>query len=133
MGSLLKGCMIYKWYLWGLTIRVTFILKRGYEILNADIDKGGDSPVIGLDRWNFWNDENKSCVHELKFCEVSENSKSSICWKFHLSISKTGESTLLCIFVFPIIHPLLLVTFLILLIFRTLYFLNYAQFSVEKC
>jgi hypothetical protein len=33
------------------------------------------------------NYEKKSCPKELKFCEVSENLKSSICWKFQLSIS----------------------------------------------
>ena len=31
----------------------------------------------------------KSCLKALKFWEVSENPKSSICWKFQLSISKT--------------------------------------------
>ena len=34
-----------------------------------------------------WNNENKSCLNELKFWEASENHKSSICWKFQLSIS----------------------------------------------
>ena len=29
---------------------------------------------------------NKSCPNELKFCEVSRNSKSNRCWKFQLSI-----------------------------------------------
>ena len=33
--------------------------------------------------------------------------KSCICWKFLLSISKTSESPLLSISVFPITHPLL--------------------------
>ena len=39
--------------------------------------------------WIFplWNNENKSCLYELKFWEASENHKSSICWKFQLSIS----------------------------------------------
>ena len=39
----------------------------------------------------------KSCLKELKFCEVSENPKSSICWKFQLSISlgsKKSPSTI---------------------------------------
>ena len=35
----------------------------------------------------------KRCLKKLKFCEVSENSKSSICWKFQLSISKTLETS----------------------------------------
>ena len=34
-----------------------------------------------------WNNENKSCLNELKFWEASENHKSSICQKFQLSIS----------------------------------------------
>ena len=34
-----------------------------------------------------WNNKNKSCLNELKFWEASENHKSSICWKFQLSIS----------------------------------------------
>ena len=34
-----------------------------------------------------WNNENKSCLNELKFWEASKNHKSSICWKFQLSIS----------------------------------------------
>ena len=34
-----------------------------------------------------WNNENKNCLNELKFWEASENHKSSICWKFQLSIS----------------------------------------------
>ena len=44
-----------------------------------------------------WNEENKSCLNELKFCEVSEIPKSRICWKFHLSISwgiKKSPSTI---------------------------------------
>ena len=53
-----------------------------------------------------WNEENKSCLNEIKLCQVSGNPKSSICCKFHLSISKTGESPLLTICVFPITHPL---------------------------
>ena len=60
--------------------------------------------------FSFWsplgNYEKQSCLKELKFCEVSENLKSSICWKFQLSISKNGKSTILCIFVFPISYPL---------------------------
>jgi hypothetical protein len=35
----------------------------------------------------------KSCWKELKFCEVSENPKSSICWKFQLSISLWSKKT----------------------------------------
>ena len=67
------------------------------------IHKRGDSPIFDLFplKWR-----KKSCLDELKFCEVSENPKSSICWNFHLSISKTGESPLLSISVFPITHPL---------------------------
>ena len=34
--------------------------------------------------WKLWK---KNCLKELKFCEVSENPKSSICWKFQLFIS----------------------------------------------
>ena len=34
-----------------------------------------------------WNNENKSCLNELKFWETSKNHKSSISWKFQLSIS----------------------------------------------
>ena len=34
-----------------------------------------------------WNNENKSCLNELKFLEASKNHKSSICWQFQLSIS----------------------------------------------
>ena len=30
----------------------------------------------------------KSCLNWLKFCEVSQNPKFSICWKFQMSISK---------------------------------------------
>ena len=33
-----------------------------------------------------WNNENKNCLNELKFWEASEDHKSSICWKFQLSI-----------------------------------------------
>ena len=33
------------------------------------------------------NNENKSCLNELKFRRASENHKTSICWKFQLSIS----------------------------------------------
>ena len=35
----------------------------------------------------------KLLIKELKFCEVSENPKSSICWKFQLSFSKTVETS----------------------------------------
>ena len=35
----------------------------------------------------------KSCLKELKFCEVLGTLESSIYWKFQLSISKTGESS----------------------------------------
>ena len=34
--------------------------------------------------WKLWK---KSCLKELKFCEVSEYCKSSICWNFQLSVS----------------------------------------------
>ena len=34
--------------------------------------------------WKKWY---KSCLNEVKFWEASENHKSSICWKFQLSIS----------------------------------------------
>ena len=37
--------------------------------------------------FHLWNIEIKSCLNELKFWEASENYKSSICWKFQLSIS----------------------------------------------
>ena len=42
-----------------------------------------------LDNFYFhsWNNENKSCLNELKFLKPSENHKLSICWKFQLSIS----------------------------------------------
>ena len=33
------------------------------------------------------NNENKSCLNELKFWEASENHKSRVCWTFQLSIS----------------------------------------------
>jgi hypothetical protein len=35
--------------------------------------------------------EKKSCLKELKFCEVSENPKSSICWKIQLIGSKLNK------------------------------------------
>ena len=35
------------------------------------------------------NYERQSCLKELKFCEVSEIPKSSICWKFQRPITKT--------------------------------------------
>ena len=34
-----------------------------------------------------WNNGNKRCPNKLKFWEASKNHKSSICWKFQLSIS----------------------------------------------
>ena len=49
--------------------------------------------IVSADILNFflwsppWNNENKSCLNELKFWEASENHKLSICWKFQLSIS----------------------------------------------
>ena len=43
---------------------------------------------LNFSLWSpLWNNENKSCLNELKFWEASENHKSSICWKFQLSIS----------------------------------------------
>ena len=50
-------------------------------------------PKLSIVFFNFslwspiWNNENKSCLNELKFWEASENHKSSLCWKFQLSIS----------------------------------------------
>ena len=42
---------------------------------------------LNFSLWSpLWNNENKSCLNELKFWEASENHKSSICWKFQLSI-----------------------------------------------
>ena len=43
----------------------------------------------------------KSCLKELKFCEVPENPTSSICWKFQLSISKTVGCPHFCIVNIP--------------------------------
>ena len=34
-----------------------------------------------------WNEENKSCLNDIKFCEVSGNPKTSKFWKLQLSIS----------------------------------------------
>ena len=48
----------------------------------------------------------KSCLKGLKSCEVLENPKSNICWKFQLFISKTGKSPPKSISVFPIWYPL---------------------------
>ena len=42
------------------------------------------------------NYEKKTCLKELKFCEVSENPKSNICWKLQLSISQTVGCTHFC-------------------------------------
>ena len=39
-----------------------------------------------------WNEENKNCLNKLQLCDLSGNPKSSLCWKFHMSISKIGKS-----------------------------------------
>ena len=51
--------------------------------------KSKSLPRLSIVFLNFslWSPLNKSCLNELKFWEASENHKSSICWKFQLSIS----------------------------------------------
>ena len=74
--------------------------------INDKMLKNYQNYTLVLDFFFFFETMKKSCLKELKFCEVSENSKSSsICWKFLLSILKTGESSFLCIFIFPIWYP----------------------------
>ena len=56
--------------------------------------------ILNFSLWSpLWNNENKSCLNELKFWEAPEIYKSSICWKFQLFIScgtqKSAKNSLL--------------------------------------
>ena len=67
--------------------------------------KNGQNYTLVFEGLFLWfpleNYEKKSFLKELKFCEISENSKSIICWRFQQSISKTVESPSKSIFIFP--------------------------------
>ena len=77
--------MIY-FYIWRKYNERMEIIKRGSLLGNEEPDFWGDSQVFDFFSFSspLWNEENKSCLNELKFCEVSGNLKSSIYWKFHV-------------------------------------------------
>ena len=99
-------CKLTKWQLFNS--KECWVEKRGCVKGNKEIHNRGVSPVFDFFLCSPYETKTiKSCLNELKFWEVSENPKSSICLRFHLSLSKTGESPFSGISVFPITHPLL--------------------------
>ena len=95
-----------KYYVTFQCDRYNIFRKRGYQIGNTKIDKKGDSPffwffpLVPLVKWRkeklfrwakiLWGFRKSQIKHLLKISPV---------------ISKTGESPLLSIFVFPIWYP----------------------------
>ena len=77
-----------------INTNLEFLFMKGdakFEIFTSS--KSAYPTVFEIDSWNFQQILDlgfaETSQPQLKFCEVSENPKSSICWRFQLSISKT--------------------------------------------
>ena len=78
-------------YLWGISQWKGKCTKRPMSSFGCTI-----FAFFGFWVFSLWyplgNYEKKSCLKELKLCEVSENPKSSICWKFQKNRLKIEKS-----------------------------------------
>ena len=63
--------------------------KQLFFIVSKDPRKTTQKLMYNFSAFFLWKLLKKCCLNELKFCEVSDILKSSICWKFQPSISRT--------------------------------------------